>query len=116
MKSASSFSSCKEYRWSLTKFINHSKKELVFIGLNPSIGTDNVNDRTICRLISFAESWGYGSLKILNLFAKISTQPSILKSCNDPIGPKNDYVLKNSIRYWSKSSKCDLWLGWGVNG
>ncbi len=116
MKSSASFSSCKKYRWGLTRLISDSKRELIFIGLNPSLATGKANDRTLCRLISFTKSWGYGSLKVINLFALISKEPNILKYCKDPIGLKNDYELKKSIRYWSKNFQCDLWIGWGLKG
>ncbi len=116
MVSSASFSKCREYRWKLTRFINHSKKELIFIGLNPSIANENDDDPTLRRLVDFANLWGYGSLTVLNLFAKISKSPELLKSCKDPVGSKNDFEINKNIAYWSTTNLCDLWLGWGVNG
>ena len=116
MKSSASFSTCKNYRWSLTRHLTNSKKELIFIGLNPSLANATDNDPTIRRLIGFSENWGYGCLTVLNLFAKVSKSPKSLASCNDPVGWQNDCQLNKMIKYWSYNDSCELWIGWGVNG
>ncbi|KGG22033.1 hypothetical protein EV08_0207 [Prochlorococcus marinus str. SS2] len=74
------------------------------------------NDPTIRRIVGFADLWGYGSLTVINLFAKISKKPKILKYCHDPIGPRNDFEINKNLRHWSNNHLCDLWIGWGVNG
>ena len=116
MKSSASFSTSKDYRWNLTRYINDNKKELIFIGLNPSFGSASDNDPTLRRLIGFAELWGYGSLVVINLFAKISKSPKLLALCNDPVGWKNDFELNTRINYWTTNHFCELWIGWGING
>ena len=116
MKSSAQFSTCKNYRWRLTRHINYSKKELIFIGLNPSLATKDHNDPTLKRLVGFSECWGYGSLVVINLFARISKSPKDLSFCEDPVGKKNDFVLNKWINYWSKNDFCELWIGWGING
>ena len=116
MKSSAVFSTCREYRWRLNRYISDSKKELIFIGLNPSLANSFHDDPTLRRLVAFAGNWGYGSLIVVNLFARISKSPKSLKTCNDPIGWNNDLELDKIINYWSKQELCDLWIGWGVNG
>ncbi len=116
MKSNASFSSCGSYRWILSREINASKTELIFIGLNPSSANYEENDPTLKRLIGFSEIWGFGKLSVINLFARISTKPKILKFCDDPVGSKNDFVLEKNIKYWLANDLCQLWIGWGVNG
>ena len=113
---SATFSTCKEYRWRLTRQINNSKKELIFIGLNPSLANAGQNDQTLRRLLRFAECWGYGTLVVINLFAKISKSPKLLSLCNDPVGWKNDFELDHWINYWEKNDSCELWIGWGVHG
>ena len=103
MKSSAQFSTCKNYRWRLTRHINYSKKELIFIGLNPSLANKDKNDPTLQRLLGFSECWGYGSLVVINLFAIISKSPKDLSFCEDPVGKKNDFVLNKWINYWSKN-------------
>ena len=84
--SKASFSSCGLYRWSLERKLNGSNKTMLFIGLNPSKANCIVDDPTMKRLMSFCEIWGYGKLSVVNLFARISQSPVILKKCLDPIG------------------------------
>ncbi len=116
MKSSAQFSICKKYRWNLTRYINTSKKELIFIGLNPSLATANHNDPTLRRLVGFSECWGFGSLVVINLFARVSKSPKSLALCEDPVGRKNDFELNKWINYWSANNFCKLWIGWGRNG
>jgi len=92
------------------------KAELLFIGLNPSSANSKENDPTLRRLLTFAESWGFGKLYVINLFARIAKSPKILKSCDDPIGSINDDILEQNINYWLANDLCKLWIGWGVNG
>ncbi len=46
-----------------------------FIGLNPSIADETIDDPTITRCINYAKAWGYGTLLMTNLFAFRSTYP-----------------------------------------
>ncbi|KGG16182.1 MULTISPECIES: DUF1643 domain-containing protein [unclassified Prochlorococcus] len=116
IKSTASFSICKKYRLRLTKRISKSSREIIFIGLNPSTANSIYNDATLSRLLDFTSIWGYGSLEVINLFARVSKNPVLLKTCKDPIGEGNDLELKKRMRSWSENLYSDLWLGWGVNG
>ena len=116
MKSSASFSTCKDYRWNLSRYINKSQKTLIFIGLNPSLANKSENDPTLKRLLGFAELWGYGSLIVVNLFARITKSPKVLASCDDPVGWKNDFELNKRISYWETKDSYELWIGWGING
>ena len=116
MNSNAVFSFSRKYRYRLNRRINQSRKEIIFIGLNPSTADEEDNDSTLIRVLNFSNSWGYGSLVVINLFARISPSPSILKSSSNPIGPFNNFELKTNIKNWSENEFCDLWLGWGVNG
>jgi hypothetical protein len=46
----------KEYRWSLSFKINKSKKEIIFIGLNPSLSDLNYIDNTTRKIIKSAKT------------------------------------------------------------
>ena len=89
---------------------------MLFIGLNPSTASDSSEDQTLNRLLSFCRSWGYGSLVVVNLFAKVSKSPLLLRSCIDPVGEGNDQELSLNADIWSKNHLWDLWLGWGAGG
>ena len=79
--------------------------------LNPSTADEEKNDPTIRRCISFARGWGYRYLVILNIFALRSTDPSVLKDSDDPIGILNDYYIALTV------DKCDrVVLAWGAHG
>jgi len=75
------------------------RQTAVFVGLNPSTADANQDDPTIRRCVSFAKDWGYGSLAMVNLFAYRATDPSKLKTVDDPIGPENDMVIKWAAGY-----------------
>ena len=66
--------------------------------LNPSTADEDTNDRTVAKCIRYATGWGYGSLLVLNIFAWRSTEPSVLKDLEDPIGPENDAAIMAGIR------------------
>ncbi len=113
---------CGCYRWLLHRPIqaNHdqAKKQrvLVFIGLNPSRADGSRDDPTLRRLQRFSHNWGYHHLVVLNLFARISTSPSWLRRCQEPIGEENDQHLRQWFHHWAHQPTWDLWLGWGAFG
>ena len=67
-----------EYRWSLSFKINTSKKEIIFIGLNPSLSDSTYIDNTTRKIMRICKNYNYGNLKIINLFALISKTPDKL--------------------------------------
>ena len=73
------------------------KHQIIFIGLNPSTADERIDDPTIRRCRGFAESWGYGKMYMLNLFAYRSTDPRNLKNCFWPMGEYNLSFLKKYI-------------------
>ena len=110
------FSACKYYRWSLELEISLKKKEIIFIGLNPSISNEYLLDNTTKKIINICDKYNYGKIKLINLFGLISPSPKLLKTHADPVGFLNNKVIENNIKYWSKSINCDLWIGWGNKG
>ena len=87
----------KIYRYKLSRTWDSTKPTILFIGLNPSIADENIDDQTITRCINFAKDWGYGTLLMANLFAFRSTYPKDIYLIDDPIGKDNDndhYLLE----------------------
>ena len=113
---SSDFSDCGFYRWSLQREISFQKKKIIFVGLNPSNANDFRNDQTLRKLLGFCNSWDYGHLVVVNLFARISSSPSKLKDCQDPIGIRNNCELNNRFGVWANNEDWDIWLGWGTKG
>jgi hypothetical protein len=63
---------------------------LLFIGLNPSIATHEIEDPTIRKETKFARAWGYDQLDKGNIFSLRSTDPKGLLSADDADGdPEN---------------------------
>ena len=106
----------KEYRWSLGFKINKSKKEMIFIGLNPSLSDSTYIDNTTRKIIKICNNYNYGNLKIINLFALISKTPDKLFIHKKPVGYLNNKFINKSLKYWSENKNCHLWLGWGNKG
>ena len=106
----------KKYRWSLSFKINKSKKEIIFIGLNPSLSDLNYIDNTTRKIIKICNNYNYGNLKIINLFALISKTPDKLFNHKKPVGYLNNKFINKSLKYWSENKNCHLWLGWGNKG
>ena len=105
------FSDCRKYRYSLSRTWDGKKKTVLFIGLNPSTADEKIDDPTIRRCINYAQSWGYGSLLMVNLFAYRATTPTELKNVNNPIGNDNDLHIVELLK------KVDLAVAaWGNEG
>ena len=101
----------KIYRYKLSRTWDSTKPTILFIGLNPSIANENVDDPTITRCINFAKDWGYGTLLMANLFAFRSTYPKDIYLIDDPIGKDNDHYLLECV------TQSDLIVArWGNNG
>ena len=105
------FSSCRTYRYSLSRVWDKKKKYVLFIGLNPSTANEEADDPTIRRCVNYAKDWGYGGFMMVNLFAYRTTLPSNLKKVKYPVGSKNDkYIV-------ILSKKADITVAaWGNNG
>lgn len=101
----------KIYRYKLSRTWDSTKPTILFIGLNPSIANENVDDPTITRCINFAKDWGYGTLLMANLFAFRSTYPKNIYLIDDPIGKDNDHYLLECVIQSDLIVAC-----WGNNG
>ena len=103
-------STCERYRYQLTRQWDAQLSTVVFVMLNPSTADASSNDPTIRRCISFARSWGFGGLKVVNLFAWRATKPAELKTVADPVGPDNDRYLLEAFAQAPATV-----VAWGAN-
>ena len=97
-KSGAVFSDCRKFRYALWRMWDGDKPLVMIIGLNPSTADEKVNDPTITRCISFARSWGYGGVCVMNLFGFRTTSPNELKSYHDPVGKENDLWVREMAK------------------
>lgn len=80
VKRDATFSPCRRYRYTLDIIWDGAKPMAVFIGLNPSTADETQDDPTIRRCRGFAERWGCGGMRMLNLFAFRATDPKMMKA------------------------------------
>jgi hypothetical protein len=107
---SATFSPDRRYRWSLARRWDPELKPLVAIGLNPSVADALHDDPTIRRVMRYARDWGYGGIIMLNLFARVATDPRELELTTDPIGRLNDRVLvEQAVGH-------DVLCCWGARG
>lgn len=101
------------YRYRLTRrWGAPSDPCICWIMLNPSTADATVDDPTIRRCIGFSESWGFGSLTVVNLFGLRSTNPQgLLAPDVDPIGPDNDHAVRLAAL---EADRCIA--AWGTKG
>ena len=111
MKKKANISKDKIYRYTLSRTWDSTKPTVLFIGLNPSIADENIDDPTITRCINFAKDWGYGTLLMANLFAFRSTYPKEIYLIDDPIGKDNDHYILECVKQSDLIIAC-----WGNNG
>jgi len=91
------FSPCRRYRYRLWRVWDETKAPAVFVMLNPSTADEVENDPTVERCARRARAMGFGGLRVANIFALRSTDPSALYSDGDPVGPDNDTAILESI-------------------
>ena len=106
------FSPCRTWRYVLRRQWAAGPK-IGFILLNPSTADETLDDPTIRRCIGFAKAWGYGGLVLGNLFGLRSTDPRVLRSVADPVGPGNDDALVEIAR---EANGRRVICGWGNHG
>src|SRR5690242_15488046 len=80
------FDSSGRYRYSLWRAWSPYHARIVFILLNPSTADEHKHDPTIRRCISFARTWNFGTIEVVNLFAYRATDYRELFKANEPIG------------------------------
>lgn len=100
------------YRYDLRRIWGEAGlKSVNFIMLNPSTADATKSDPTITRCLNFAKAWGYGGLVVTNLFAYRATDPKVMRTAIDPVGPHNDDFIKR----WALSADLVV-CGWGTGG
>lgn len=111
MKRWAHFSPCRRYRYSLWREWGPHTTYAMFVGLNPSTADETNDDPTVRRCIRFAQDWGYGALCMTNAFAFRATDPRVMKAESEPIGPENDFVLRQLAEHAGV-----VVAAWGAHG
>lgn len=96
--SGARFSPCGRYRYALWRVWDERLPVATFVMLNPSTADEATNDPTVERCQRRAAALGCGGLRVANIFALRSTDPSVLYESGDPIGPGNDAAIAEAVR------------------
>ena len=108
MNKGAVFADRKFYRYVLWRIWDDRKQTVTFICLNPSTANEAFDDPTVNKIMGFAARWNGGGIYVVNLFAIISSNPAIIFSVNDAVGPENDRYVRE---YAAKSAITVA--GWG---
>jgi hypothetical protein len=108
---AAAISKCEKYRYLLVRELSQQLGCAIFIVLNPSTADSQKDDPTIHKCMGFAEKWGYGQLRVINLFAYRATSPKDMLAA-DPVGEENKYWVDQTLRKNDGIVIC----AWGANG
>ena len=89
----------RRYRyWLEAKVSDDSGRVCMFLMLNPSTADAMKSDPTVSTCKRFARDWGYGTMRVCNLFALRSPYPEYLMEDGDPVGPENDeWIVRNAM-------------------
>lgn len=105
------YSDCEAYRYDLTRVWDTSGHKALFVMLNPSTATEFQNDPTVERCERRARALGFGAFRVTNIFAFRATDPKVMRSRADPIGPFNDAAISVGAA-WADRVIC----AWGSHG
>lgn len=105
------YSDCERYRYALTRTWDTSKERVLFIMLNPSKATEVQNDPTVERCERRARALGFGAFRVTNIFAWRETDPAKMRKNQDPVGPDNDAILRDSVTWADR-----IIAAWGTHG
>lgn len=86
------------YRYLLSRVWSGRLPRCCFVMLNPSAADATTDDPTVRRCASFAGSWGYGGVDVVNVFGLRATVPAALRYADDPVGPGNDEAVLAAAR------------------
>lgn len=109
MVSRATISGDRLYRYTLDRIWSRTLPVLRICMLNPSTADMVDDDRTVEGLIRKARNLRCGAIRIVNIFAFRSRNPHELLAIEDPIGPRNDQVLREEA-----AKAGPIVVGWGA--
>ncbi len=104
------YSDDEAYRYRLVRVWEPGPRAL-FVMLNPSTATETQNDPTVERCERRARALGFGSFAVGNIFAYRATDPKVMRSVADPVGPGNDAAI---VEMASEADR--VICAWGTHG
>ncbi len=81
------------YRYTLKRVWDGTKPLIMWVMMNPSVATEEGDDRSVAKCQRYSRAWGYGGMFVGNSFAYRCTDQKRLLEVPDPIGPHTDHYL-----------------------
>ncbi len=106
-------SDCCNYRYFLSRIWNADDPVLMFIMLNPSKATVLKSDMTVTLCTNRAVTGEYGGICVLNIFAYMATDKRELRQVENPIGLRNDEIIRQQVGLIGERDK--IVCAWGVD-
>lgn len=97
LDSGAVFDTTRFYRYALWRTWDDRRTALACVLLNPSTADERTLDPTVRRCLYMAQRRGFGSLRVVNIFAYRSTDPDALRRVDDPVGPANDRYIRAAV-------------------
>lgn len=91
------------YRYRLHRVWDASRPSILWLMMNPSVATEDGDDRTVAKCQRYARKWGYGGIYVGNTFAYRCTDQKRLMEVADAVGPDNDAHLLAMAREADKT-------------
>lgn len=113
MRSSAVISDDTLHRVVLYRIWDDALPQLVVCMLNPSTADHTVNDPTVLALIHFARFWGYGGLRIINLFSFRASKPADM--VGRPVHPDNEMHQIAAVTYAADHGG-QMLVAWGNGG
>jgi hypothetical protein len=114
------FSDCRKYRYTLERVWRPDLPMVCFLMLNPSTACAFRLDRTVAKCIKFAGREKFGGIRVVNLFALRSTNPSEMMAhaspIEDPDAEDGPLYAVNDGWIINQSDGLRLIVAWGCDG
>lgn len=110
------FSSDKTYRYELTRVWDEPRGFVCWIMLNPSVADAVRNDPTIRRCIGFAKKYGFGGIRVVNLYALCATDPGRLLTAANPVSDMFDAGANDRAIEANVTASALTVAAWGDSG
>jgi hypothetical protein len=105
------FSPCRRYRYRWWDVWDPRLPQCLFVMLNPSTADEVEYDPTLRRCKGFCETWGFGALRVCNLFAFKLTDSTALGRVDRPVEHEGGHNRHAIASEGQKSAR--IVLAWG---
>jgi hypothetical protein len=110
------FSVDRAHRLELTRVWDRALPMLVVCMLNPSTADHEVEDPTLLALIHFGKLWGYGGLRIVNLYSLRTSKPAEMFAALDRATHVDNERYRAEATFYARDHGGRMLAAWGNGG